>query len=565
LNLKINEGRQNQAECIALASRVLVIGLDGVTWDVLSPLMESDRMPRLREVVERGASGVLRSTTPPITPAAWTTFMTGKQPGAHGIIDFERYDPLTNRLKFNSTRCLEHVRNIWQIAGDAGLRVGAVNIPMTYPPIPVHGFMVSGFETPGPHSDFVYPAELKREILSRWPDPTLRAKWRRQPLGGDGLFRQNINYVCRSFHQGAEMTKHLADRFGWDLLMAVFKLTDNLQHKTWKYIDPRWANRHPRRRDMVYEAFGECDKAVGILLDYAAQHDATVMMVSDHGHGSLEGRVQPNWLLKRWGYLHLHGGGGRGVTRGRHWWDRLRGKTKKFAREGNILHDLAVDFSRTRACVMHAGMAGFLYLNLKGRQPCGIVEPSDYERLRDEIGERLLSVRSEPRRLPTSAGDETSQSGVSLFPEVHKPEELYRCSRQDQPWLPDLMLIPQESLAVARKIRAPRPVQWLPYRKIEGTHRPNGILASFGPGIAHRTGTRAHIVDCAPTILAMLGLPVPEDMQGRVLTELFDRPVKVKSASASVTSTRSDETGDVYSEAELEKVTERLSDLGYLE
>ena len=157
-----SEGRAKRAgDGGSVAKRVLIVGLDGATWAVLRPLMQAGRMPRLRAAVEGGASGVLHSTIPPITPAAWTTFLTGKQPGSHGIIDFERYDPTSNRLRFNSTRCLDHVRNLWQIAGEAGLKVGSVNVPMTYPPVPVNGFMVSGFETPGPESDFVYPKELR--------------------------------------------------------------------------------------------------------------------------------------------------------------------------------------------------------------------------------------------------------------------------------------------------------------------------------------------------------------------------------------------------------------------
>ena len=249
------------------ARRVLIIGLDGATFDVFNPLIAEGRMPRLAEVVATGASGVLRSTTPPITPAAWTTFLTGKQPGSHGIIDFERYDTGTNKLSMNSTRCLDHVRNLWGILGDHGLRVGSVNVPMTYPPVAVNGFLVSGFETPGPKSEFVFPPDLRTEILERWPDPTLRAKWRRQTFGGDRLFEDNLAYISRSFHQGAEMTKWLGDRSGWDVLMVVFKLLDNLQHKTWKYIDPRWCGRSPSRHELTKRCFTEADRAIGTLLD----------------------------------------------------------------------------------------------------------------------------------------------------------------------------------------------------------------------------------------------------------------------------------------------------------
>ena len=539
-----------------LAERMLIIGLDGATFDLLDPLMEEGRMPRLQAAIAAGARGPLHSTIPPITPAAWTTFLTGKQPGSHGIIDFERYDSHTHQLTMNSTRCLDHVRNLWQILSDKGFQVGSVNVPMTFPPIAVNGFMVSGFETPGPESDFVYPPELKGEILSRWPDPTLRTNWRRSFFGGDRLFAENVAYMSRSFHQGADMTVRLGEELGWDVLMVVFKLFDNLQHKAWKHLDSRWSRRNPTRRDIAKQAFEEADRAIGKLLDYADAHGATVLMVSDHGHGSLEGKIQSNLLLEQWGYLTLHGGGAQKATRGRYLWDRWRGRTKRFARVGDVAQDLAVDFSKTKACVMHAGMAGFLYLNLAGRQPTGIVDPDNYEVLRDELRDRFLSDACRVRRPDGEV--------IQLFSEVHKPEELYGCARADQPWLPDLILTPQESLAVVRKIRGRRPVRWLRYRRLEGTHRPEGVLIATGPSIARGMKVEGHIVDCAPTILASLGLRIPDDMEGRVVTELFERSPIVETEAARPAEAR-DGDGEIYTAQELQQVTERLADLGYLE
>jgi predicted AlkP superfamily phosphohydrolase/phosphomutase len=427
---------------------------------------------------------------------------------------------------------------------------------MTYPATAVNGFMISGFETPGPDSDFVYPRELKDRVLERWRDPTLRTKWRRRMFGGHKLFAENLVYMSNSFHQGAAMAKWLGDEHGWDVLMVVLKLVDNLQHKTWKYLDPRWSARNPTRREVAERCFGELDRAVGSLLNYAGEHGAAVMMVSDHGHGSLEGKVQPNLLLKQWGYLNLRGGGAQKATRGRYIWDRLRGRTKKLAPVDTIENELAVDHSTTRACVMHAGMAGFLYVNLEGRQPTGIVKPADYEALRDELKARFMGAEC---RVVDPQGNT-----VQLFAEVHKPEELYGCAREDQPWLPDLMLIPRESLAVVRKIRGVQPVRWLSYRRLEGTHRPDGVLIAMGPGVAQRTDIRAHIVDCAPTILAMLGLRIPDDMEGRVLTEMFGRPPTVETEQATKPdgATQGEE---VFNPDDLQKVKDRLSDLGYLE
>ena len=538
------------------ARRILIIGLDGATFDVLKPMMDEGLMPNVRRAVTQGASGILQSTTPPITPAAWTTFLTGKQPGSHGIIDFERYDVHSNKLSFNNTQRLARVRTIWQIMSDHGLKVGSVTVPMTWPPTPVNGFVVTGFDTPSTRAHFAHPTEIETEILQRWPDPILGTNWRRKTFGGDRLFAENIDYMCHSFHQGAEMTIWLADRFGWDVVMVVMKLVDNLQHKAWKYLDPRWSHRNPRRSKIARRGFVEADQAVGKLMDYAKVNNATVLMVSDHGHGSLEAKVQPNRLLHRWGYLALQTRPVQWRTRAQYVWDRLRGRTGKFARRGDIAHDLAVDFSKTQACVMHAGMAGFLYVNLAGRQPTGIVSQDEYEALRDELRERLLS---EDCHVRNPAGE-----SIQLFSAVHKPEELYGCSREDQPWLPDLILTPHNGLAVVRKIRGSGVVRWLPYRRLEGTHRPDGILIATGPGIRQTTDLHAHIADCAPTILAALGVPIPADMNGHVIESLFNSPPQITyQQTEQVIVGESTET--VYSERDLQQVTERLADLGYLE
>ena len=162
-----------------LVRRVLILGLDGATWDVLDPMIAAGRMPALKKFIEAGSAGVLHSTTPPITPAAWTTFMTGKGPGRHGIVDFEKYHVHTHELTFNSTFEIRE-QTLWELLSDKGLRVGSINVPMTYPPTPVNGFMISGFETPSTDVDFTYPPELKQEIMREIPNYNYRTNWRRK-------------------------------------------------------------------------------------------------------------------------------------------------------------------------------------------------------------------------------------------------------------------------------------------------------------------------------------------------------------------------------------------------
>jgi len=533
---------------------VLIIGLDGATFDVLNPMMDAGRMPFLKHLVETGTSGILDSTKPPITPAAWTTFMTGKGPGRHGIVDFEKYDLANNRLTFNSTFEIRE-KTIWEILSEKKFRVGSINVPMTYPPKRANGFVISGFETPSTDAEFTYPRDLKAEILRRWPDYSYRSDWQRRALGGDALFDRNMRYIERSFEQGCELSEYCGNRYGWDVLMVLFKLVDNLQHKAWRYLDPSLKQGNSFRAERSAQCFTSLDAALKRLVAYAGRHDATTIIMSDHGHGSLEGKAQPNLLLRDWGYLTLRSGLWRARTRGAYVCSRLMGRRNgRFAPNSGIERELAVDWSRTRACVMHAGIYGFLYLSVAGRQRDGIVPPDEYESLRDEIRERLLAATVRDR----------SGRDIPIFPEVHKTEELYNCRRDDQPWLPDLLLVPQPGFAVVRKIRGRQPVRWCSPNRMEGTHRVDGVLVVHGPHVCAGERVHANIADIAPTLLATLGLRVPIDMEGQIRKELFDVSPSIEFEPPQVAD-KSQLGREVYSEEDQEVLTKRLSDLGYLE
>lgn len=545
---------EGKRELPALAKRVLIIGWDGATFDVLKPLAAAGKMPNLAKLMETGASGILDSTKPPITPAAWTTFMTGKGPGRHGIVDFEKYDVRTNQLSFNSTYEIRE-KTIWEMLSEKGFRVGSINLPMTYPPRKVNGFMISGFETPSIEQEFTYPPQLKDDILKKWPDYSYSTNWQRAAIGRDELFARNLQYIERSFEQGYELATFCGEKFGWDVMMVLYKLVDNLQHKVWKYLDPRTrATLNPQRTQMAEHCFEVLDQVLGKLMEYARQNQATVVVMSDHGHGSLDGKAQPNLLLEKWGYLRIRSRFTQARRRLDRIFQRMFGKTtKRFAANLGIEHELDLDWGRTRACVMHAGMYGFLYISLKGRQPGGIVEPADYERLREELRQKFLSVKV---RNPDG-------QLIQVFEEVHRSEDLYNCKREDQPWLPDLLLVPHSGLAVVRKIRGNKAVRWTPPHRMEGTHRVEGILVANGPNIKQNATVRAQIADIAPTLLAAMGLRVPADMEGRVLPELFDQKLTIEYEPP--TAVERKEHGEIYSDAERDEVSRRLADLGYLE
>lgn len=538
----------------ALVDRLLIIGLDGATFDVLNPMIDAGRMPNFKRFIDNGVSGVLDSTKPPITPAAWTTFMTGKGPGRHGIVDFEKYDVENHTLTFNSTFEIRE-KTLWELLSEKGLKVGSINVPMTYPPKPVNGFMISGFETPSIDAEFTWPRELKRDILREIPNYNYRTNWQRKALGGDDVLATNLKYICNSFEQGFKLTEYCGDKFGWDVLMVVFKLVDNLQHKAWKYLDPRTSGRYPKRAEMAANCFNKLDDVLGKLFAYADSNGATVLIMSDHGHGSLDGKAQPNLLLSQWGYLQLRSPWERLLNRANRLAHRLtKGKATRFEQGSHgIERELAIDWPRTQACVMHAGIYGFLYMNVKGRGPGGVIDAADYERLRSEIADKLRGATTRDRDGKT----------ISIFPEILIPETLYNCSREDNPNLPDLLLVPQPGLAVVRKIRGSQPVRWCSESRLEGTHRVEGILAMGGEGIRRGARVHANIVDITPTVLAALGLRVPLDMEGKLITDAFVE--KLISESEPPVKKIAEDREEVYTDEERKLLEERFSDLGYLE
>ncbi len=535
--------------------KLLLIGLDGATFDVMRPLMNQGKMPELQKLIDEGVSGPLESTRPPITPAAWTTFMTGKGPGKHGIIDFVRYEPKADSLGLNNNQEINsNTQTIWEILSNKGYRVGSINVPMTYPPIEVNGFMISGFDTPQGR-DFTYPKDLQAEILKKFPDYTHEKKWQRKASGGDDLFEENLTYIKQSFDRGYHLAEMCGEKYGWDVMMVLYKLVDNLQHKAWRYIDERTKHDHPKRAALTEDCWMHLDRVIGQLRNLAERHNAHIIVMSDHGHGSLDGKAQPNRLLAEWDYLKLRSLSARAKGRVATWMRRLRGKpgTVSAGGLGNISNDPEFDWSQSRACVLHAGVYGFLYINLKGRQPNGIVDPKDFEDLRREIRERLLKATCKDRN-----GRE-----MKIFTDVFITEELYGCRREDHPWMPDLLLAPEDGLAVVKKIRGRDPVRWVPFKRLEGTHRLDGVFAAHGPSIKTNVEMRAHIADLAPTILAGLGEPVPKDMDGNVLEAIFEKPINIvfePSQDRKIEEAATDLTAD-----QLQEVTNRLSDLGYLD
>jgi predicted AlkP superfamily phosphohydrolase/phosphomutase len=548
--------------------RVVILGLDGATFRVLDPLMDQGHLPNLTRLRREGLCGELASTIPPVTPCAWSSFATGKNPGKHRIFDFIYREPATYRVAPVDARRRAGA-TLWHLADEAGLRACIFNVPLTYPPEPLRqGVLVTGLLTP-PTRGVIYthPPDLARELdritgtyrvgIEQAYSPGLEARFRKNLLTGLERRAAAARYL---WHQGP-----------WDLFVAVFNETDTVQHGLWHAWDPA----HPRHRQDLGRRFGDAfarvysrlDREVGWYLDQLGPED-TLIVMSDHGAGPLRSFFfVNNWLLRTGllrlrgdpltrfrraaldlgltpnsifnGLLRLGGGALKRLTtfgRGQRWLARL------------FLSFADVDWTRTRAYSF--GNMGPLWVNLKGREPQGSVEPgADYEEVLKELRHELLHLRGPGDREP-------------MVEHLWRGDELYTGPYVEE--APDLLFMPRDmqyvafgdyAFAGARLFQASL--------GISASHRLAGVLLAHGPTLAPGThpagagGAGAKLEDIAPTVLHLLGLPVPSDMDGRSLAVGTPTVTQVEAA-------KEGEAESAYSEEEKEAVRQHLRSLGYL-
>jgi predicted AlkP superfamily phosphohydrolase/phosphomutase len=534
--------------------RLLVVGLDAATFDVIDPLVEAGDLPNLAGLLERGARGSLRSTTHPLTPLAWTTMVTGVNAGRHGIWDFSERDESGYGLRLvNGSH--SNAPALWTRLTDAGRRVGIVNVPFTWPAPQVNGFALAGIDAGEREDGMTTPRELIDELQERFGRLLLDHSF---PVDRDG--RLDLDLVRRACEQKVAIVDWLSERYDPELLFVVFMAADHVHHLAW----PDWEERG--RESSVAEAYRILDASLGELLQRAGE-ETNVLVVSDHGGGSLRGVVNLNAWLAQEGYLeYAERSNGNGATA-----HRLFQLRRKLPREWRYslkqrlpwLRERAyrlqapsvVDWPRTRAFAY--GIFGNIVLNVAGRERDGTVQPGEeYERLRDELRERLLDLRW--------------TDGERVVAAVHKREELYDGPELDK--IPDLIVefrdyawlgkgnLTERTPTIADDIT----IRAHPEERYAGGHRPDGIFVLAGP--AARAGAELHagIADVAPTVMYLLDEPVPASFEGRLLAEalepslLDERPLEY-----------ADDEPAAVPVAERQKsppeVEERLRSLGYLE
>jgi predicted AlkP superfamily phosphohydrolase/phosphomutase len=452
--------------------RVLVIGLDSVSPDILFHRF-LPFMPRMRQILERSSFGSLRSVDPPITVPAWAVMFSGMDPGTLGVYGFRHRRPGSYFDQYVPTSKTIGQPLVWDYLSRAGKRVCIMGMPPGYPPPHVNGIYISDFLTPDKAKDYVYPASLAPELDHLTGGYSFDVLFRADDR--DRVARELLVMTRKHFLAA----RHLWAKEPWDLF-AIHEIgPDRVHHAFWKFFDPT----HPRYekndalRQFAEDYYRMLDEEIGKLLDLVPP-DVRVMFVSDHGSQAMTGCFCINeWLIQK-GYLTLKG---------------------PAPPPGTQIEKAAIDWSKTRAW----GAGGYyarIFLNVKGREPNGILRPEDVDTFVAEFTAELAKVKQ--------------PNGQPLKSEVKVPKEIYRQVNGDAP---DLMAyfgdvavrsagtVGYNTLFIAENDTGPDDA----VHSFDGIYvvdRPASVPTGPGPG--------RKLIDIAPTLLAYFGLPVPPQMQG---------------------------------------------------
>jgi predicted AlkP superfamily phosphohydrolase/phosphomutase len=457
--------------------KVMVIGLDCAPPQHVFEEYAGD-IPNLTKLRENGLFGPLESIVPPITVPAWMCMMTSKDPGTLGIYGFRnRKDHTYEGLSFATSWAVKEA-TVWDILSRHGKDCIVMSVPPSYPPKELNGIQIGCFLTPNAEADYTYPKELKQELLDKVGEYVFDVR---------NFRTDNTQYIIDESYRMTEQRFKAADYLlankPWDFFMMVEMGPDRLNHGIWSFIDPGHPRYEPDNpyRESLREYYRYLDGKIGELLERHSDDDTTVLVVSDHGAKAMVGGVCLNEWLKQEDYLSFRNEPS-GIT---------------------PINKMDIDWSKTKAWG-DGGYYGRLFLNVEGREPNGTVRQADYEKVRDELIEKIEGM--------------VDHEGRPMGNKAHKPEDLYTTQNGVAP---DLILIFGE-------LRW-RSVGSLGHGSIytfendtgpdEANHAERGIfIMNNAPGQATGEKDGLHLWDVHSTILDLFGVdPAPDALGTSVL------------------------------------------------
>ena len=519
------------------SDRLLIIGWDGADWEILDDLVARGCLPNVAAMLDSGARGDLNSTIPSHSWAAWTTFLTGLNPGGHGIYDFVERRPHEPDKDIPVSSDSIKSPTFLERLSDAGHEVRAANIPVTFPPIPVKGRMIAGVAIPE-GAEFEYPKEWGPELESKAPFPLNGMEWVHFEEDPKALVDE-----ARTFIEQRTASFEAMLEGDWTVGVCVYVAPDRLQHALGGYLLPS----HPEFETLSQSSVGQALRDVYTLLDEhilrlqaLAGSNATTVLISDHGFRPVNRLASLNRIL------HAVGMGARSKAHDatstlkksslvRSVLDTRFGAALK----RTIRKPSEIDWAKTIAYQSVRG--GGVSLNLEGREPQGVVARSDYERVRSELKEKLL----------TYVDPDTNERPVA---EVLLSDELYEGDHKDL--APDMIVLSKDLWCFAHTDQLSTHTEWP-----TGAHRRKGIaLASGGRVESGDLGT-LDLADIPATALAFAGLPAG-GLDGKPVAAIAGT---LDEAVATQVSTGADRAAADLSSEEQDQIAEHLRSLGYIE
>jgi predicted AlkP superfamily phosphohydrolase/phosphomutase len=548
--------------------KLLVIGLDGLEPSLVEQF--SKDLPTLDALRREGRWGPLESTLPYATFPAWSSFLTGVNPGEHGIFDFARLRPRSYELEFVGG-AIRRRPTVARLASDSGLRVASLGFPGSFPPEPLNGVVIGGFDSPvavSADASFVHPPELAAELDRRF------GGWRFADFSETrtwvpGWHRRAADRLLAGVERRAAICRWLMQREAFDLFMVHFGASDTAAHHFWAFHDPN----SPRRPDdtqglasVLRDVYIALDRAVAGLIEQSGAE--TVLLASDHGFGGSGDKVvYLNRFLSERGYLRWQAGAGRpsafGVATGaalalapgqvQQWLWRVAGAGAGKAEASRRFR--GIEWGGTVAYSEELSYHPSIRLNVAGREPLGALPVRGVDALLEELVDVLVNELRDPwtgapvvrrawRREDLYSGPAVADAPELILDMDFDAGYAYNCLSSGGPGPVWRRLEPSERLG--RKGAG-----------MNGTHRRDGFWLARGPGVAARR-KRARMVDMAPTMLTALGLGVPSWLEGCSHVR-SDEPVQAMSTPASPqTPWRG------YAPAQQAVIEERLRKLGYI-
>jgi len=496
--------------------RVFIFGIDGLTMKIMRPLMDKGLIPNFKSIYESCSKGILKSTIPPLTPPGWASIYTGKNPGKHGLFEFRR----RKGYAFTTNTCWDYQEAppVWKHLADYGKKCVLLNLPMYYPPLRIKNcHSVSGFNAVETLNIY-HPDSLKQEFLEKIPDYRIDSFWRHNLEEGqeDAYINSNIE-VTKS---RIKAMNYLMKEKTWDFFFVVFTGTDRMQHFFWEEL----INGAPE----ISQCYKLIDEALGDVLN-SLKRDDFLLIVSDHGFGPIQKGVNINKVLQQQGLLSMKKSVELPLNYEKikkllkNWGikDSLKNvlpqkfidKFQEHTKAEDTFYFSKIDWTHTKAFAS-SGLFGGVCLNIKNREPSGIVSEFEFESVRDSIIQTFSSL------------SDNEDNRKKVIRNVYRREDIYSGKYLHE--MPDLVLLAEagyrfDEVLDNRGIFI-EPKDGPQRHIVRGEHEVDSTFILKHDGF-EKEFDEVSVADIAPSVLNIFDIPIPSSMDGKSIFEEYKHPV----------------------------------------